>query len=62
MWKYDSPIGPIYIAMLNTGRYGVIFTGNVFGHNLPQMMYIVTLPDAMNGIHLTLHLTMSQTT
>ena len=31
MWKYDSPIGPIYIAMLNTGRYGIIFNNTVFG-------------------------------
>ena len=53
MWKYDSPIGPIYIAM---------FLAHGTLHNLPQMMYIVTLPDAMNGIHLTVHLTMSQTT
>ena len=37
MWKYDSPIGPIYIAMLNTGGYGIIFNDNVFGSwNSPQ--------------------------
>lgn len=30
MWKYDSPIGPLYIKRLNDGRYGLIYDGTVW--------------------------------
>lgn len=30
MWKYDSPIGPLYIKRLNNGRYGLIYDGTVW--------------------------------
>lgn len=30
MWKYDSPIGSLYIKRLNDGRYGFIYDGTVW--------------------------------
>lgn len=30
MWVYKSPIGPIYIAQLSDGRYGMIYNNTVW--------------------------------
>ncbi len=30
MWKYDSPIGPLFIKRLADGRYGFIYDGTVW--------------------------------
>lgn len=30
MWKYDSPIGPLYIKRLSDGRYGLIYNETVW--------------------------------
>lgn len=30
MWKYDSPIGSLYIKRLNNGRYGLIYDNTVW--------------------------------
>lgn len=30
MWKYDSPIGSLYIKRLYDGRYGFIYDGTVW--------------------------------
>lgn len=30
MWKYESPIGPLYIQKLPNGRYGFIYDGTVW--------------------------------
>ena len=30
MWKYESPIGPLYIKQLSNGRYGLLYNGTVW--------------------------------
>ena len=30
MWKYESPIGTLFIKQLNDGRYGLIYSGTVW--------------------------------
>ena len=30
MWKYESPIGPLYIKQLSNGRYGLLFNGSIW--------------------------------
>lgn len=30
MWKYESPIGTMYIKPLNNGRYGLLYNGTVW--------------------------------
>lgn len=30
MWKYESPIGTLYIKHLNDGSYGFIYNGTVW--------------------------------
>lgn len=30
MWKYDSPIGPLYIKQLSDGRYGLLYNNEVW--------------------------------
>lgn len=30
MWKYESPIGPLYIKKLNNGHYGFIYDNTVW--------------------------------
>lgn len=37
MWRYNSPIGPLYIARLSNGQYGFIYDGIVWEScNTPQ--------------------------
>lgn len=30
MWRYNSPIGPLYIKQLSDGRYGMIYNGTIW--------------------------------
>lgn len=30
MWKYESPIGNLYIQKLDNGRYGLFYNGTVW--------------------------------
>lgn len=30
MWKYESPIGALFIKQLNDGHYGLIYNGTVW--------------------------------
>lgn len=30
MWKYDSPIGTLYIKPLDDGRYGLLYSGIIW--------------------------------
>mgnify|MGYP007121849932 CR=1 FL=1 len=30
MWKYESPIGPLYIKRLNNSRYGLLFNNIIW--------------------------------
>lgn len=30
MWKYESPIGPLYIKKLPDGRFGLLFKDNLW--------------------------------
>lgn len=30
MWKYESPIGPLYIKRLEDGRYGLLFNNIIW--------------------------------
>ncbi len=30
MWKYESPIGTLYIKRLNDGSYGLVYNGTVW--------------------------------
>ncbi len=30
MWKYESPIGTLYIKRLNNGQYGLIYNGTIW--------------------------------
>ncbi len=30
MWKYNSPIGTLFIKRMNDGRYGFIYNGTVW--------------------------------
>lgn len=37
MWKYDSPIGPLYIKEIKNKRYGLLYNGIIFEScNTPQ--------------------------
>lgn len=37
MWRYNSPIGSLYIKRLSDGRYGLIYDGTVWEScNTPQ--------------------------
>lgn len=37
MWKYESPIGALYIKMLPNGRYGLFYANILWDHsNTPE--------------------------